>query len=295
MTKEVWRFGYGSNIGLSTLRTKKSLNPSRYLVGAVKGWQLYFMPRISHVEPGFAGIHPSAGDELHGSAFLISEEEAMKLDAQEGGYNVRPFRFESYDGEVVEGVGLYVPKKSWAEGDKEGTPSLRYLRLLREGARQAGLSPHWIERLDSFEHYVTPSEVRAKTMKQIDDFFADPARRDVAWTAEELSKCDGSSPAVPPHVSVMGYVVKIPTDTRIFSSWKGHSITRRNILHFRGESLDNNDIRWDQPGFRPLPRLDDLSEEEREYVFQNLDSLIQKGGTIVARLRDFLEDQQQDE
>mmetsp|Transcript_24574 Transcript_24574/g.71894 ORF Transcript_24574/g.71894 Transcript_24574/m.71894 type:complete len:295 (-) Transcript_24574:196-1080(-) len=292
MTKEVWRFGYGSNLGLSTLRSKKSLNPSRYLVGTVKGWQLYFKPGIAHVEPAWAAIHPLKGNELHGSAFLIAEEEAEKLDKQEAGYNVMPFRFESYDGEVVEDVGMYVPKTPWKDGDPEGIPSLRYLRLLRSGAREAGLSHDWLERLDSFEHYVTPQEVRAETLKKITEFDADPAQKGKQWTSEELSKYNGSSPDFPPHVSVMGYVVQMTPGIRIFPSWKGHTITRRNILQFRGQSLDNNDIRWDQPGFRPLPKLEDLSEEEKEFVLQNLDSLIQKVGVIVARLREFLEDQQ---
>ena len=49
--------------------------------------------------------------ELHGSAFYISKDEAAGLDRQEGGYNAELNQFVLYDGERVENVGLYVPKK----------------------------------------------------------------------------------------------------------------------------------------------------------------------------------------
>ena len=35
-----WRFGYGSNLGLKTLREKKNLAVSRYLVGTIQGYEL---------------------------------------------------------------------------------------------------------------------------------------------------------------------------------------------------------------------------------------------------------------
>jgi hypothetical protein len=35
-----WRFGYGSNLGLKTLREKKNLSVDRYHVGIIKGYEL---------------------------------------------------------------------------------------------------------------------------------------------------------------------------------------------------------------------------------------------------------------
>ena len=126
----VWRFGYGSNIGLETLQTKKNLNPSRYLTGTIQGFELYFMKGFQYVEPGWAAVRPSSPSQyLHGSAFLIPREEARGLDRQEGGYDVLPCKFESYDGEIVENVCLYVPKKrdkvekDSTEAVEEGIPS----------------------------------------------------------------------------------------------------------------------------------------------------------------------------
>ena len=131
VTTHKWRFGYGSNLGLKTLREKKNLTVSRYLVGTIKGWELYFMRGLNeYVEPAWAAIRPHH-DELHGSAFLIPNEEAEGLDRQEGGYNVLDVTLTTYDGEVIENIGLYVPKKPYVEGvSPEGIPSYRYLKLM---------------------------------------------------------------------------------------------------------------------------------------------------------------------
>ena len=173
------------------------------------------------------------------------------------------------------------------------------MRLLQKGARSGGLSLDWIARLDSQEYYVTPPEIREQTQKWISEFHEDPERKDVLWSCETLARYDGSTENknedgdkfFPPHVSCMEFIVKLSPDQWVFSSWKGHNITRRNLLQFNGKSLDTNDIRHDQPGFRPLPKLSECSEEEKEYLMQNLDSLLHKGGKIVARLGPFLDDQ----
>lgn len=296
IAQQVWRFGYGSNLGLANLREKKNLNPSRCVTGTIAGWELYFKKGFSpYVEPAWAGIRiPSSGStdgvKLHGTAFLIPQEEADGLDRQEGGYDVLPSQFVSYDGEVIEHVGLYVGKNGH-HGGEEGLPSLRYLQLMQRGAREAGLAKEWIDRLDVTPYYVTPREVRAQTEKWIAEFHADPTKENELWTSCGLSSFDGSGPEFPTHVSVMGYIVKVNPEQRCFPSWKGHDITRRNLLQYNGSSLDKNDIRYDQPAYRPLPKLGNCSDKELEFLMQNLDSLLHRGGTIVARLKDFVDDQ----
>jgi ribosomal protein S16 len=294
MSNNVWRFGYGSNIGLTTLREKKNLNPSKFLTGTIKGWELYFSPGIPHVEPGFAAVRANPDAVLHGSAFCIPEEEAKGLDKQEKAYVVLPCQFVSYDGNIIEDVGLYVPSSKGRKENKqikEGTPSQRYLRLLQNGAREAPLSKEWIEYLDSFKYYTAPPEIRAQTEKWISEFHADPERKDNLWTMEKLAKYDGSDDAFPAHSSVMEYIVDVSDVGWMFKSWKGHNVTRRNLIHYNGKSVDAGDIRLGEEGFRPLPKLSDCSDEEREYLLQNLETLLHRGGKIVARLKDFLDDQ----
>ncbi len=301
----VWRFGYGSNIGLTTLRQKKNLNPIQYHAGTIQGYELYFTKgSLPYVEPGYAGVRPNNEKELHGTAFCIPLEEAEGLDKQERGYNVVPCEFVAYDGDVIiEDVGLYVPKTLKEETVKkngdgmvtvaiEGIPSKRYLGLLQKGAREAPLSKEWIEKLDSFEYYVTPVEIRQQTIAWIKEFCNDPDRKDELWTSEKLSMYDGSNDSFPPHTSIMEYIIELSSKIWVFASWKGHTVTRRNLLQFNGKSIDAGDIRYGEEGFRPLPKIIDCTDEEREYLFQHLDSVLHRGGRIVARLQDFVDDQE---
>jgi hypothetical protein len=62
-------------------------------------------------------------------------------------------------------------------------------------------------------------------------------------------------------------------------------------VHFNGRSVDSSDLRHGQPGFLPLPRMADCSVEEVEFLRQNLDHLLHRGGRIVARLQEFLDAQ----
>ncbi|KAK1732409.1 hypothetical protein QTG54_016890 [Skeletonema marinoi] len=288
-----WRFGYGSNLGLKTLREKKNLSVDRYHVGIIKGYELYFMPGLNeYVEPAWAAIRPSPDSELHGSAFLIPNAEAEGLDRQEGGYNVEDIDFTTYDGEVIN-VGLYVPKKPYVEGSSsEAIPSYRYLKLLKDGAREGGLAQHWLDMLDSVEHHITPPHIREKTLQLIAEFHSDDTRKDELWSAEKLAQHDGSDPDnFPTCTSIMQYVVQINKEKWIFGSWKGHNVTRRNLCQFQGKSLDTNDIRHDEPGYRPLPKLGECSEDEKEYLMQSLEGQLHRGGKIVAQLEPFLADQ----
>lgn len=297
--QHVWRFGYGSNIGLTTLQQKKNLNPSKYLNGTIQHFEFYFFKGFPHVEPGWAGVRESSNPNavLHGAAFYIPQEEADGLDKQEGGYDVLPCTFVSYEGEIVENVGLYFPKKTGGQEEKqereEGIPSLRYLRLLQNGAKEAPLSNEWQEYLNSFNYYITPPSIRAQTNLWISEFLSDPKGKDMMWTSEMLSKHDGSHDDYPPHTSIMEYIIAIPNNMWVFSSWKAHNITRRNILQFNGKSLDTNDIRIGEDGFRPLPKMSECTDEEMEYVMQNLDSVLHRGGQIMARLKDFMDDQEE--
>jgi ribosomal protein S16 len=247
-----------------------------------------------YVEPAWAAIRQSTSSnaELHGSAFLIPNDEADGLDRQEAGYNVVNVTFTSYDGEIVDNVGLYVPKKLYVEGDDEALPSYRYLKLLKDGAREGNLAKHWLDKLNSFEYYVTPTHIRNKTLQLISEFQSDATRSNELWSAEKLAKHDGSDPSnYPVCTSIMQYVIQTNPEKRIFPSWKGHNITRRNLLQFNGKSLDANDIRYDERGYRPLPKLCDCTDDEREYLMQSLEGQLHHGGRIVALYEPFLADQ----
>ena len=88
---------------------------------------------------------------MWGVLYRISRRELVQLNAREGipGRRYLPLWLgaEDMDGNPV-GAAAYI-----ADGNEEdGNPSLRYLTLLREGARTHGLPAHWISFLESVEH-----------------------------------------------------------------------------------------------------------------------------------------------
>lgn len=148
----VWYFAYGSNMHDSAFRERRRMQPSEWRIGRVRGYRLRF--NIGGRPKGRAApanIEADPGSEVWGVLYRITLRELVRLNATEGvpGPRYQPVLLATEDnaGETVMAVG-YV-----AEGEAhDGNPSLRYITLLREGARQYGLPEHWITHLESVRH-----------------------------------------------------------------------------------------------------------------------------------------------
>lgn len=148
----VWYFAYGSNMHDSAFRERRRMQPSEWRVGKVPGYRLRF--NLSGRPVGRAAPANIAADpdsEVWGVLYRITLRELVRLNSTEGvpGPRYQPVLLAAEDdaGNALSVVG-YV-----AEGDEEdGNPSLRYITLLREGARHYGLPEHWIAHLDSVRH-----------------------------------------------------------------------------------------------------------------------------------------------
>jgi gamma-glutamylcyclotransferase len=83
--------------------------------------------------------------------YKLTRRDLLRLDSTEGvpGRGYRPQWFVAADNE-----GRQVSAVAYIARGREtdGTPSLRYLTLLREGARANGLPGHWLQFLDSVKH-----------------------------------------------------------------------------------------------------------------------------------------------
>lgn len=65
---EVWKFGYGSNMGQEFLRVKKQLNPLKFERSILRGFSLSF-PKghgFDFVEPSFATTKEDPEGYIHG-------------------------------------------------------------------------------------------------------------------------------------------------------------------------------------------------------------------------------------
>ena len=128
------------------------MRPIDQHAGRIRGYRLRFnLEGRPKGRAAPANLAPDAAAEVWGVLYKVTRRDLLRLDATEGvpgrGYRPQQFEAEDRDGRLFPAVA-YIARGSEADG----TPSLRYLTLLREGARANGLPGHWLRFLESVEH-----------------------------------------------------------------------------------------------------------------------------------------------
>ncbi len=142
--------------------------------------------------------HPN--DEVHGVAFLMEPQSIANLDKYEMciGYTKYMVDMEAYDGRKLQGF-VYCAEK---EHPKNIFPTRRYMNVVIEGAKQAGLKPNYIEKLKAIPTYVPDASIIAKR-----EVIPKPESLPL-FTVEELAKHNGSTTGLEKRLSCLGYVIK---------------------------------------------------------------------------------------
>jgi gamma-glutamylcyclotransferase len=149
---QVWYFAYGSNMHKGTFEVRRGIVPLERRVGRLEGYRLRFnLEGRPKGKAAPANICVAPGCEVWGALYRITRRDLLRLNSTEGipGRGYKPIVLAAMDGNgnIVAAI-TYV-----AEGKEiDGDPSLRYITLLREGARSHGLPSHWIKFLDSVRH-----------------------------------------------------------------------------------------------------------------------------------------------
>ncbi|MBT3533731.1 MAG: gamma-glutamylcyclotransferase [Rhodospirillaceae bacterium] len=150
----VWYFAFGANMHHSAFIERRRMRPVESRAGRLSGYRLRFnLEGRPKGRAAPANISPDESAEVWGVLYCISRRDLVRLNASEGipGPRYRPHELAMQDANGKEIIATaYI-----ADGlPQDGKPSLRYLTLLREGARSHGLPEHWICFLDG----VTPAE-----------------------------------------------------------------------------------------------------------------------------------------
>lgn len=147
----VWYFAYGANMHDSAFLERRGMRPLEWRVGKLSGYRLRFNldgRPIGKAAP--ANISPDASAEVWGVLYQITRRDMLRLDASEGvpGKRYRPTWLAMEDAEGAPLTAMTYVAHGYADDRR---PSLRYLTLLREGARAHGLPDFWVNRLESVE------------------------------------------------------------------------------------------------------------------------------------------------
>mmetsp|Transcript_44878 Transcript_44878/g.143774 ORF Transcript_44878/g.143774 Transcript_44878/m.143774 type:complete len:306 (+) Transcript_44878:59-976(+) len=278
--KAVWKFGYGSNMSQNFMREKKGLNPLDSKRTMLRGFALSFPEGqgFDLVEPSFATLKRDPEGVVHGVSTLLSMADKESLDKQEGAYALEICMASDYGTGEELSVEVYVPKKPLALDFPEGCCSVRYRDILVRGAQENDLDAAWIDKLLALPTYTPSAETLARRA-------ALPSPSELPqMSIEELRLHDGKSEAHPTYTSSCGYIFE---HAPMFAVMRGRDVTHRNVLHIRAMNLEEHD----DGGRSPFPRLSKLSPTELEYSLQYLDRFISKGGSPIAVVREFWEEQ----
>jgi gamma-glutamylcyclotransferase len=143
-------FAYGSNLCEALL---KSRCPSAQRVGIARidGHRIGFTRMSARQGGGVADLMPEAGSQVWGALFDLAESDLDSLDEYEGVPTAycRKLRTVERPDETLAAAWVYTVT---SKGLAETTPSLRYWRLIVQGAKEALLPPEYIAFLESLPH-----------------------------------------------------------------------------------------------------------------------------------------------
>jgi hypothetical protein len=135
----------------SAFLERRQMRPKEWRAGRIKGYRLRFnLDGRPKGKAAPANICPDPFEEVWGVLYKITGREMLRLNLTEGipGRRYRPIWLTAEDshGEMINAL-TYI-----AEGNEnDGHPSLRYISLLRDGARSHNLPDAWLHLLDSIE------------------------------------------------------------------------------------------------------------------------------------------------
>ena len=150
--EEVWYFAFGANMHDSAFQERRRMRPIEWRPGRVKGYRLRFnLEGRPKGKAAPANLSPDPSADVWGVLYKITRADLLHLDGTEG-VPGRRYRHLWVDAEDIGGKAI--PAVTYIADGKEtdGTPSLRYITLLREGARAHGLPEAYLRFLDAVEH-----------------------------------------------------------------------------------------------------------------------------------------------
>jgi cation transport regulator ChaC len=142
----LWYFAYGSNLDPETFLGRRRMTPLETRVAVLERFELRFDLPVGPGERGVANVAPRDGDHVWGAAYLLTLEDADRLDRTEGVHRGAYLRL-SVEVRDTNRASVSAFTYHSSRGVAGRKPSRRYLGLLLAGARHHGLPPHYVERL----------------------------------------------------------------------------------------------------------------------------------------------------
>ncbi|KAK6344074.1 hypothetical protein TWF696_007721 [Orbilia brochopaga] len=150
---------YGSNLSAETFLGRRGIKPLSQVNVRVPSLTLSFdLAAVPYKEPRFANVAPreNGDQELVGVVYEVTPKDYSTILLTEGGYNVIDVACIPLT--PVEGIDSFLSKTlivptSRTRTKHDGLPSLRYLTLIMNGAKEHELPEYYQEYLASTGYY----------------------------------------------------------------------------------------------------------------------------------------------
>jgi gamma-glutamylcyclotransferase len=149
---DVWYFAYGANMHDSAFRERRQMHAQEWRAGRIRDFRLRFnLEGWPKGRAAPANIEPAPDAEVWGVLYRITRKNLVWLDSTEGVPGSR-YRHLWVDADDSNGHRLAAVTYIAQGKETDGNPSLRYITLLRDGARTHGLPEHWLRFLEGIKH-----------------------------------------------------------------------------------------------------------------------------------------------
>ncbi len=145
-------FAYGANINDLVLLKRRGIKIKSQTKTTLKNWDLvYNSPGANKYEPVFANVQEKSGEHVEGVAYEMSIDEYQAMLRSETCYKTVDVEVNTVCGQSIQAKTLIASRPIRAK-----TPSLRYKKLIIDGAKHKQFSPQYIDKLQNTAHAKPP-------------------------------------------------------------------------------------------------------------------------------------------
>ena len=146
----MYHFGYGSNLSIKCVQEELIPNAKFVMKGYLPNFEVSWPFWSEEEQAGYSGIMKAPGELVHGALYEVTEQELIamdNLDCYKDLYKRQTFLVLGGDGKwckadlyrVIEPKGPFPPSRS-------------YVDIMLDGARDLGLDPEYIKKIEAFYH-----------------------------------------------------------------------------------------------------------------------------------------------
>jgi gamma-glutamylcyclotransferase (GGCT)/AIG2-like uncharacterized protein YtfP len=144
----MFHFGYGSNLSIEFVKEKLIPNAKFVMKGYLPNFEVQFPFWSEEAQGGYSGIMEAPGELVQGALYEVTEQELVTLDDLDVYKDL--YRRQTYL--VLGEDGEFHAADLYRVIDPRGPfpPSRGYVEIMLAGARDLGLDPDYIEKLEGF-------------------------------------------------------------------------------------------------------------------------------------------------